>query len=387
MSNYDSNSDWCSFFNSGEEGNEMEIEDIMLECCNHETVSAQNDQLGNKDRVKWRDKKDHKDVAINFGHSAKLVWNQAKAEIKDCRVRLPSALRKSKEDVEKDTFGCMLDYFLGERSLLMQLMMDVSNTTYSDILKIFLACSTTKTFGLSATELSSNEYGVNTSDLPTSNEYCLIWDSLSSNVMPLRYVKPFWERFQDNLNDNSRVIIVGDRSSNVLSLDDDKKYGSISDKNYTKSREGIKVHVHPNKRKGIVGHTAASPFTHLTYAVLWEKNGETQTECYIQIIKSLFGTKPNLDRIIFASDRGYWNKPIKCILKHGGDVLGTVKRSYWYHFTYDQNIRKNDPRMLLDEKGPSTLFAAETTIEGRKMTAYAYRAGTKNISLTMLSIG
>ena len=112
MSNYDSNSDWCSFFNSGEEGNEMEIEDIMLECYNHETVSAQNDQLGNKDRVKWRDKKDHKDVAINFGHSAKLVWNQAKAEIKDCRVRLPAALRKSKEDVEEDTFGCMLDHIL-----------------------------------------------------------------------------------------------------------------------------------------------------------------------------------------------------------------------------------------------------------------------------------
>ena len=56
----------------------MGIEDTMLECWNHETVSLQNDQLGNKDRVKWRDKKDHKDVCINFGHSEELVWTQAK---------------------------------------------------------------------------------------------------------------------------------------------------------------------------------------------------------------------------------------------------------------------------------------------------------------------
>ena len=114
------------------------------------------------------------------------------------------------------------------------------------------------------------------------------------------------------------------------------------------------------------------------------ENGETQTEYYIKIIKSLFGTKPNLDRIILVSDREYWNKQlIKHILKHGGDILGTVKRSYWYHFAHDKNLRKTDPRILLGEKGPSTLFTTETTIEGMKMTAFAYGAGTKNISLTM----
>ena len=49
MSNDDSNSDWCSFFNSGEEVDEMEIEDTMLECWNHETESVQDDQLRSKD--------------------------------------------------------------------------------------------------------------------------------------------------------------------------------------------------------------------------------------------------------------------------------------------------------------------------------------------------
>ena len=57
-----------------------------------------------------------------------------------------------------------------------------------------------------------------------------------------------------------------------------------------------------------------------------------QTECHIQIIKSSFGSGPNLDRILFAFDRGYWNREsINYILKHGEDVLGTVKRSYWFY--------------------------------------------------------
>ena len=46
-------------------------------------------------------------------------------------------------------------------------------------------------------------------------------------------------------------------------------------------------------------------------------------------------------------------------------------------------MRKNDPRVLLEEKGPSTFFSAQNTIEGRKMTAYAHRTGTKNAPLTM----
>ena len=67
MSNYDSNSDWCSFFNSDEEVNEIEIKDIILEYCNNETESI------NKDQIKWRDFKDYKDAGINFRHSIKLV--------------------------------------------------------------------------------------------------------------------------------------------------------------------------------------------------------------------------------------------------------------------------------------------------------------------------
>ena len=71
------------------------------------------------------------------------------------------------------------------------------------------------------------------------------------------------------------------------------------------------------------------------------------------------------------------------MLQHGSDLTGIVKRSYWCHFTHDQTTRKNASRVSLEEKGPSTLFATETTIEESKMTAHACRTCTKNMSLTM----
>ena len=39
--------------------------------------------------------------------------------------------------------------------------------------------------------------------------------------------------------------------------------------------------------------------------------------------------------------------------------------------------------MLLDTKGPATLFSASTTIENKLVTVYIYRISTNNILLTM----
>ena len=59
-----------------------------------------------------------------------------------------------------------------------------------------------------------------------------------------------------------------------------------------------------------------------------------------------------------------------------------MKRIFWFLFTYDQQLKKNHTRKLLEKKGPSTLHAAKTKIEKRNLMAYAYRTGTNNISLT-----
>ena len=61
-------------------------------------------------------RKDYKDVGVNFGHAAKLVWTKANEEMKDFRLRLPAALKKREEGIEEDVLVCELDCVLGERS-------------------------------------------------------------------------------------------------------------------------------------------------------------------------------------------------------------------------------------------------------------------------------
>ena len=296
--------DWCIFCNSIEEDDVAGIEEVMQECWEQQTESLQRNQSG-KDRVKWNEITNFSDTKINFGHSTNLVWTKAKEEVRSYRDRSPKVLRESTENAENDALGSILDCFLGELSPIALLRMDTSDTSCSCAIKFLLARCTAKAFRLSATESCSNECGMSTPDSPTFKEHCRVWSFLASDVRPTRHVKPVWEQFQDNLSNKLRDANVGDRSTNVASAHDDEKHAGASDEHCTKNREGLKVFVHPNKRKGIVGHAAASPFAHLTRATLWEKNGETQTERHAQIIKSLFSSSPNLGRILFASDRGH----------------------------------------------------------------------------------
>ena len=162
-----------------------------------------------------------------------------------------------------------------------------------------------------------------------------------NDVLPIRHKKYFWEKFQDRLNEELGILSVGDRKINVISLDEDKKYATFENLEHIRYYEGLKLITHPNHRKGIIGHTAVSPLTYLTHAISWEKMGLTSTDCYKNIIQLMHGSKPNLDRIIFCSDRGYWNlNLVQYIILNGGDVTGTVKRCYWFPCTCDQALKK-----------------------------------------------
>ena len=89
----------------------------------------------------------------------------------------------------------------------------------------------------------------------------------------------------------------------------------------------------------------------------------------------------------FYSDRGCWNiSLVKHMSLHGRDLTGTVKRTFWYLFTYDQELKKNDTRQLLETKGPSTLCSAKATVEKRNLIACACRTGTNNVSSTFSTI-
>ena len=59
----------------------------------------------------------------------------------------------------------------------------------------------------------------------------------------------------------------GERSHNVISLEDDKKHVTFSNEDPVRCYEGLKLAVHANMRKGVIGHAVASPFAHVARAV------------------------------------------------------------------------------------------------------------------------
>ena len=56
----------------------------------------------------------------------------------------------------------------------------------------------------------------------------------------------------------------GDRSSSIISLDDDRKDATFLNKDHVRCCEGLKLVACPHLRKGMIGHTVVSPFEHLT---------------------------------------------------------------------------------------------------------------------------
>ncbi len=59
-----------------------------------------------------------------------------------------------------------------------------------------------------------------------------------------------------------------------------------------------------NHRKGVISHTASCIPLNLTLLTLgvccWETEGESTYNCYVKLVKELFGSKPNLCKVTFS---------------------------------------------------------------------------------------
>ena len=148
----------------------------------------------------------------------------------------------------------------------------------------------------------------------------------------------------------------------------------------------MKKHVRDN-RDGLTGHTAALTASGLAMHVHMEEQGETQTQIYMAMLAFMFAhghPSPNLSSIWLASDRGYWNWPlILWSMALGAHILGTAMRSHWYPFTWNQKLRENDSRTKLNPEGRPRVWRKQTIIEGRALTASAFRNGKGSIAATL----
>jgi len=82
-------------------------------------------------------------------------------------------------------------------------------------------------------------------------------------------------------------------------------------------------------------------------------------------------------------DRGYCLPSLlfDFFIPSGADILGTVKRTPMFPFTYDQKLGQNDIRQLVDKSGFKALFLKKLTIKEKQIMAMAYRDGKGGVTL------
>ena len=74
-------------------------------------------------------------------------------------------------------------------------------------------------------------------------------------------------------------------------------------------------------------------------------------------------------------------------LRWGLDIEGsTLMRQQWAPMTYDQALKESDKRELIDQHGNKALFLKTTDVNGRKLTAVAYRNGNGTVTLGLSTV-
>ena len=76
------------------------------------------------------------------------------------------------------------------------------------------------------------------------------------------------------------------------------------------------------------------------------------------------------------------------LLAGGANIIGTVKRIPCWPWTFQQNLRKDDKRSLVEIKGSPSLFLKTMKLRqcSKLVTASAFRNGSESVSNTISSI-
>jgi len=150
------------------------------------------------------------------------------------------------------------------------------------------------------------------------------------------------------------------------------------------------THVKPN-RKGIVAHTAVSTGINVPLGIIFERTKDTSLSCFKRLLDFLFKKdgSTNLRNVSVHSDRGYMIPVLvfEYILACGADVVGTCKRmAVCWPFTYNQTLKENDKRTIIDVNGAPTLFLKWCREGGKHLFASAFRNGTKAVATAISSM-
>ena len=175
-----------------------------------------------------------------------------------------------------------------------------------------------------------------------AEEYNKIWSDISAMGSSFIH-QTFWQEVEEAINTTIRELTV-DLSpgvSHLVAVDDDKVHYAWT---LASKFDGLKCcHHAKDMRRGFTVHTAAYPGSQIPIGAYFQREGESVQVTYLRMIRNIFGkyrgdTLPDLRRVTFASDRGYWMPQFlfQNLLEAGANVEGTVKRVSSLDFLYNK---------------------------------------------------
>jgi hypothetical protein len=329
-------------------------------------------------------------VSATIDGARQMIWEQAKNEINHVRNRVKSVLGP-----REPSLCNLLDLVFGPESRMGRLFNEKLYIEHEDFLKQLGTFSLAAAYNLSKTQIFSKNSFVNAQGLADEATYQSFWNRVGvsgckepSSPSHVRGLRPLWMDVQSALNETCRELFVkGFDSYMRVTEDDDKMHFEIKNDSDT---QGLKItqHVRDN-RKGFVAHTTCYTASGLPIGIEWERRNDTTATATKRIIAGQLSPMsgenepPMLMNTEFAMDRGYITPSLlyDFLIPTGADVLGTVKRSPMFPFTFDQKLSQSDTRQLIDPAGFKTLFMKKLTIGGKDLTGLAYRDGKGGVTL------
>ena len=369
--------------------------DSYLDGTNVVTDGNDGNESGSVNDTRWQvSVPTYENTFFTMNQAHNDAWNIAKDEIVkvqgsiQCMCEKENAKDVKDEDLIEKFFGqggvftdlLMLDLKLSSNELyafmarfcLLSAMRN-ENTNVSKILKTL----NVDVIGLMSEKKFNEIYKI-------MSDSSLLEESRPSTRRP----KCLWEKIQLLLNDFLHQLLITDRNGCIGAvIDDDKVWCFNSGKNAV-DRRNIKYSVHVrDNRRGFNIHAFASFFTFFPMHAIVEREGDSATSALRQGLHSLFGcsdqtSSQSNNNFFIGGDRGYFggSPSIRTVCKEGGDICGTTKRGRDTPFTMGSLQDHNDDRILLNPIGCPCLYVAESKVEGKKITATAFRTGTGQVA-------
>ena len=375
------------------------ISDNWLEDFLDETTTGSDEEneneSGNLNDTRWQvSVPTYENTFFTMNQAHKDAWKIARDEIGKVQESITCMCEKSdaKDVKDEDLVGLIF----GKSGVFTELLTTDLKLSLNELYAFMARFCLLSTMRNENTNVSKilKSLDVNVIGMMSENKFNETYKTMSDSSLleesrpTKRRPKCLWEKIQVLLNDLLHEILITDRSGCIGAvIDDDKVWCFNSGKNAI-DRRNVKYSVHVrDNRRGFNIHAFASFFTFFPMHAIVEREGDSATSALRQGLRSLFGcseqTSSQSDNNFFiGGDRGYFggSPSIRTVCKEGGDICGTTKRGRDTPFTTGSLHDQNDDRILLNPIGSPCLYVAETKIEGKKVTATAFRTGTGQIA-------